>query len=272
MHIPAARPRLAPGLRVVPRGHHHVQVGLYDDRRVLLPRTSSLDRALAVLLGGEIGDDDPGVTAVLGRLEQQGCLAWQRPLPAWSNVAVVGGFDLQGLPDVNELLRSSGVGVTASPQHADVVVVLSAGEIDRERLDPLARSRTSHLVVRLVDGGAVLGPFVVPGVTACLRCIDAHESARDPDHVVVTARYARATERPRPDGVPDLDPALAALALAWAVRDVAAHLAGHEPSTWSRTVSLAADPTRRSEREWLRHPECGCCWRADAHMSGTMEV
>ena len=99
-----------------------------------------------------------------------------------------------------------------------------------------------------------------PGVTACLRCIDAHQSVRDPDHVAVTARYVRATARVRPDGVPDIDPALAALALAWAARDVVAHLDGREPSTWSRTLVLSAEPARRDEHEWRRHPQCGCCW------------
>jgi bacteriocin biosynthesis cyclodehydratase domain-containing protein len=129
-----------------------------------------------------------------------------------------------------------------------------------------------HLVVRLVDGGALLGPFVVPGETACLRCIDAHESVRDPDHVAVTTRYAQASGSPRGDGVPDLDPALASIALAWAVRDVTAHLDGHEPSTWSRTLHLRPDPTRREEQAWPRHPHCGCSWAADDPASGTMEA
>lgn len=267
MDLPS-RPHLAPGLRAVTRGHHHVQIGLYDDRRVLLPRTPSVDQALDLLLGRGVGDADPAVMAVLGHLDRQGCLAREGARDA--GVAVIGGFDLPGLPDAAELLGAAGLVLTCSAPGADVVMVLSAGELDRQRLDPLMRSRTTHVVVRLVDGGAVLGPFVVPGVTACLRCIDAHQSARDPDHVAVTARYARATEQPRPDGIPDLDPALALLALAWAVRDVVAHLDGREPSTWSRTLLLAADPARRSEQKWLRHPKCGCCWRADSHMSGTM--
>ena len=89
----------------------------------------------------------------------------------------------------------------------------------------------------MVDGGAVLGPFVVPGVTACLRCVDAHQSLLDPDHVAVTSRYLRATAVPRDDGVPDVaDVALLALALTWAARDVVAHLAGREPATFSRTI------------------------------------
>jgi hypothetical protein len=187
-------------------------------------------------------------------------------------VAVLGRLEVPGLPDLPALLASRGVSVSSSADEAEVVIVLSAGELDRDRLDPLIRARTSHIVVRLVDGGAVLGPFVVPGTTACLRCIDAHRSVRDPDHVAVTARYVRATDRVRPDGVPDLDPALASLALAWSVRDVMAHLDGLEPSTWSRTLLLTADPSNRIDQEWRRHPQCGCTWSAEGASSGTMEA
>jgi len=261
MHLPQARPHLAPGLRVVSRGLNHLQIGLYDGSRVLLPRTASVDRALAVLLERGPTDEDPAVLEVLGHLERHGCLAWDpRAHGPRAAVAVLGGFEVPGLPDARELLRASGLSLTASVCDAEAVIVLSAGELDRRTLDPLVRNRTCHVVTRLVDGGAVLGPFVVPGATACLRCIDAQQSAHDPDHVAVTTRYARATERPRPDGVPDLDPALASVALAWAVRDVVAHVDGRKPSTWSRTLVLAANPADRTEHEWLRHPGCGCCW------------
>jgi bacteriocin biosynthesis cyclodehydratase domain-containing protein len=144
------------------------------------------------------------------------------------------------------------------------VMALGVGELQRERLDPLLRRRTSHVAVRLVDGGAVIGPFVVPGKTACVRCIDAHQSLVDPDHVAVTTRYVAATARPRPDGTPDIvDPALATIALAWAVRDVVAYLDDARPSTWSRTLLLNPDPTQSREDTWLRHPMCACSFGDD---------
>ncbi len=122
-----------------------------------------------------------------------------------------------------------------------------------------------------MDGAALVGPFVVPGVTACLRCIDAHRTIHDPDHVVVTSRYVRAGSRARPDGAPDVsDPLLAAVAVAWAVRDVVAHLDGRRPSTWSRTLLLDVEPSRSEEEDWSRHPQCGCSWPAPDQLSGTM--
>lgn len=272
MHPPRLHPpRLAPGLRVVRRGLHHLQIGLYDGRRLLLPRTESVQRTITLLLEGLATDPDPAVATVLDHLDDHGFLTWERPNEVRRpTVAVLGRLELPGLPDAHDLLAAAGISVVSPTPGADAVIVLSGGELDRERLDPLIRRRTNHVVVRLVDGGAVLGPFVVPGTTPCLRCIDAHQSLLDPDHVAVTTRYVRATGRPRADGAPDLDPALAAIAVAWAVRDVIAHLRGREPSTWSRTLLLAPDPARRHEQVWSRHPRCGCCWSADAPSSGTI--
>jgi hypothetical protein len=181
-------------------------------------------------------------------------------------VSLVG--DLAGARD---LLTRAGVRLVAAGADADVALVGGPGEVDRDRLDPLVRAGTSHLVLRLVDGAALVGPFVVPGLTACLRCIDAHRAIADPDHVPVTSRYVRATSRPRADGLADVaDPVLEVLAHAWAVRDVVAHLEGRRPTTWSRTVHLDPDPALRREEDWSRHPECGCCWSAHTPLSGTM--
>ncbi len=265
MELLEPRARLAPGLRVVRRGRDHLQIGLYAGRRVLLPRTEHVELTLAALLTGSPLPVDPDHSSVLERLEGHGCVVWDPPQrPAASLVGVIGRLEVPGLPDLEELLGASGAAVTPFIDRAQVVLVLSAGELDRERLDPLIRRRTAHLVVRLVDGGAVIGPFVAPGVTACLRCVDAHLSVADPDHVAVTTRYVRATARSRPDGLPDLDPALTSVAVAWAVRDVVAHLTGREPSTWSRTVQLGTAPTQPHARGWLRHPRCGCCWPDEA--------
>ena len=234
---------------------------MYDGRRVLLPRTDHVERTLALILGRRPVPDDPASTSLVDQLDRHGCLVWPTPpRVARPEVALLGRIEGVSLPEVGVLLDAAGVGLATSPAGADVVMVLSAGEIDRDRLDPLVRDRTDHVVVRLVDGGAVLGPFVVPGVTACLRCIDAHLSVEDPDHLAVTTRYARATARPRADGTPDLEPVLVSLALTWVLRDALAHLAGREPSTWSRTLFLGAQPRLRSEQEWPRHPRCGCFW------------
>jgi bacteriocin biosynthesis cyclodehydratase domain-containing protein len=267
------RYRLAPGLRVVRRGVSHLQVGLHPARRTVLPRTPAVESTLAALLDGPVAAD-PGTEEVLATLREHHCLVPHDQVTGAAQRLERARVSLDGdLPGVHDLLERAGVRVVPAGARADAVLLGGVGELDRDRLDPLVRDGTSHLVVRLVDGAALLGPFVVPGVTACLRCIDAQRSITDPDLVPVTSRYVRATSRARADGVPDLtDPVLGALAAAWAVRDVVAHLDGRRPATWSRTVFLDPDPSVRVEEDWSRHPECGCCWSALAPLSGTMEA
>jgi bacteriocin biosynthesis cyclodehydratase domain-containing protein len=140
-------------------------------------------------------------------------------------------------------------------------VLLGVGEPDRELVDGWTRGGTPHLLVRLTEGRALVGPFVVPGATACLRCVDAHCTDADPAWPLLVQQYAAASASDRPDGVPEpLDPLLAALALAWAARDLAAYVDGRRPSTWSATVTLHPDPGHLETRSWLRHPGCSCTW------------
>ncbi|MDP3891739.1 hypothetical protein, partial [Nocardioides sp.] len=162
------------------------------------------------------------------------------------------------------LLAPEGVAVhTAVPDAcdaADVVVVLAQGEADREVLDRMARRDVPHLLVAVVDGHVRVGPFVVPGRTACLRCVDAHHLDRDPRHPVLIAQYTRLTGRLRSDGVPDAIPSTRwEIALATAADDVLRFLDERTPTTWSATLSLEGDkgPVRTP---WPRHPRCGCSW------------
>ena len=221
MHPPDARAQLAAGLRVVRRGPHHLQVGLYDGYRAVLPRSESVQRALGLLLERRAVGDDPAVRAVLATLDRHGLLSWEpRSTQPRPRVALLGPWEA---PDAEALLEAAGLCPAPAGGEVEMVVVLSMGELDRVLLDPLVRAGTTHLVVRLVDGGAILGPFVVPGSTACLRCIDAHHAEHDPAHVEVTTRYVRATGHPRGDGASDVETRAATIALAWALRDVAAH-------------------------------------------------
>ncbi|NUR06735.1 MAG: hypothetical protein HOQ45_06990, partial [Nocardioidaceae bacterium] len=66
---------------------------------------------------------------------------------------------------------------------------------------------------------------------------------------------AGAGTRPEP-----VDPLLAALALAWAARDLATYVDGRRPATWSATVTLQPDLSEIETRSWLRHPGCCCTW------------
>lgn len=156
---------------------------------------------------------------------------------------------------LDPLLTRAGLRRTGGEDGAAVHLVVSTGPVDRELLDPLVRGSIPHLVVSGAAGGRRVGPFVHPGHTACLRCVDAHEALHDARLPLLLAQAARAAvERP-----PPLDPVLDALALAWAVRDLARYVEGDSPSTWSTTFDLGptAAPTAL---QWGRHPDCGCAW------------
>ena len=173
--------------------------------------------------------------------------------------------------DLAELCRRTGLPLSAdhspgpakkgAPAPRPVVVVVGAGEPRRELLDPLVRDGVPHLLVRMVEGEAVLGPFVDPGSTACLRCLDAHRTRADPAWPLLVEQYARATAQDRPDGVPEpVDAALAALALAWAARDLATLAGGGRPVTHSTTVRISPALEALETRTWPPHSSCGCGW------------
>ncbi len=214
------RPVLLPGLHVLERGNDEVQVGLDPARAVVLPATAAVRRTLAVLrVGGPAEDADAeslhhlhrlGLVAEAGRL----------PRPPVPRVAVR-TFGAAHLPPLPGLLHAAGLHVVPTTAGAGVVLVAGVGEPDRELLDPCVRDGVPHLVVRLTEGDAVVGPFVVPGRTACLRCVDAHHAGPTHGGRSWSRSRRRRTSRPRDDAVPEpVDPALARLALAWAARDL----------------------------------------------------
>ncbi len=272
--------QLAPGLRVVRRGPHHLQVGLYGDRRVVLPRTRATEQVLGWLHESRpIDPEEPAVAIVVERLVSSGCArtrqeALEQTRRRRAARVCLLGDDLGtavGFDTAAALSRAGLTAVVQEPAAADVVLVASAGEVARELTDPLVRDGVAHLVVRVVDAGAVVGPFVVPGETACLRCIDAHVSRTDPDHVPVLARYVAASRRPLPGSAPDVtEPALVVLALACAVRDLLAHVDGTAATTRDTTVRLGPETHREVHTAWSRDPDCGCSWPGSLANSGKM--
>jgi bacteriocin biosynthesis cyclodehydratase domain-containing protein len=185
-------------------------------------------------------------------------------------VAGFGHPDGAELPErLVDLLARSGLrrerprspSATSRRRHRRIGVLVGVGEPYRELADAWMRDRVPYLVVRLTEGRAVVGPFVDPGHTACLRCVDAHHTDADQEWPLLVRQYAAATSRDRADGAPEpVDPALAALAVAWAARDVTTYVDGGRPSTWSSTLLLDHTLATLETQAWLRHPECGCSW------------
>ena len=242
---------LRPGLHVVRRDDRHLQIGLDPPWRLVVPDEPDVHRLLADLAAGR--EPDPSTASahrVLHDLRVAGLLRTGPAPDRVGRVAVLGAA--AAVEDATRLLAAAGVEASAAEPDPDLVLLLAAGEPRREGLDDHMRAGRPHLVVTAGAAGYRVGPFVLPGATACLRCVDAHLGEQDPRRAVVVEQLAD-----RPAG-PD-DPTLAALATAWAVRDVLRYLSGERPASWSATVELDLEAEPRC-RPWPRHPYCGCAW------------
>lgn len=275
------RLRWRPGVHVVRRDAGHLQVGIDPPHRVVVPDSpavrallrelptaldavadaearaalDSLHAAGLVLDGGEPASRSRTDHAARRAAEAQFGEDAGRRLAARSDARI--GIRATGRPATTAggLLRAAGLGTAGSGELPSAWLVVTAAEPPRGDLDPLVQEGAPHLLV--VCGPAVrVGPFVSPGRTACLRCVDAHLAERDPRRPLVVEQAARAALAA--DDAP-VDPTLEVLALAWAVRDLARYAEGDRPATWSATVDLDhSGPAAR--REWQRHPHCGCAW------------
>lgn len=246
----APAPQLAAAARIVQRDDGCLQIGIRPDTSVRVTDTAPLREALAAITHGERIVDNP---ELLAALDGSGLFASPQP-PGPFPVRVMGS--LEG--DVEGALEWAGMQVRP---RARLALVLSIGEVDRSELDPLVRLDLPHLLVRVIDGVVVLGPFVVPGATACVRCLDAHHGDEDPGYAIALERYVAAGAQPREDGCLDVpDPANLALALAWAARDLRTFSTGGIPTTWSSTISIGGAGSSIAAVAWQPHPRCGCRW------------
>lgn len=143
----------------------------------------------------------------------------------------------------------SGPGDTHDPQRL-VVLAEAQVEPDRALTAQLAAAQVPHLVVRVEPSRAVVGPLVVPGRTACVRCLDLVACQFDPKWPLTLAQLCRVS--------PATEPGLAAWAVATAVTQVRAWLSGIEPETLGRTIELGSADFRLHSRAWTPHPDCGC--------------
>lgn len=248
------RVRLRPGIRVSDRSDTTLQVGLHPGHRLVLPDDPTVRGSLALLGNGvEPRRLDPDL---LRRLSEAGLLAGDEDGHARSRARRQAAVEVHAASTERAtLLRMLGeAGVHEASGAAAVlsVLVTIGAEPRRETVDTLVSADRAHLLVTGVAGRLRIGPFVVPGLTACLRCLDAHLTDHDPRHPLVVEQHLVPDPADRPD------PADLQLALAWAARDVVALICGDRPSTWSTTIDL--EPGGPLSQRWRRHPGCGCAW------------
>jgi len=254
--VPAAtwgdlnRPVLRDGLQVVRRDDRHLQVGLDPPDRLVLADRPGLHETLTHLERRPPAELREVVDRLVGDGWVVDAATRRAPDRVRPPVDVVADATV-----ADPALRACATAGLARSAEARIRLVVTVGEPRRTLADTLVRDDVTHLWVAVLPRAVRLGPFVEPGRSACLRCVDAHLGDLDPRRATVLHQLEELPSVP----VCDPDPCLVELAVAWGVRDVVRRLDGHEPSLRSATVTVTGDLVV-VRRDWLRHPHCGCAW------------
>jgi hypothetical protein len=244
------QPVLRDGLPVVRRDDRHLQLGLDAPHRLVLEEAPGLYETLSHLDRRPPAELRP----VVDRLVHDGWVVegsrGSSPTPTAAPVALTADPMLAD--------RAAQACATAGLDRADDArthLVVTLGEPRRRLSDSLVRDDVSHLWVAVLPFEVRLGPFVAPGRTPCLRCIDAHLGDIDPRRATVLHQLEDRPVAP----LTDPDPCLVQLGLAWAVRDLVRVFGGGPSALRSATVTVTRD-LEVIQRTWLRHAHCGCAW------------
>ena len=122
------------------------------------------------------------------------------------------------------------------------------------------RERGPHLLAYVRETTGVVGPFVLPGRSACLRCVELHRTDRD------SAWPRLALQLARPGlAVRACDVSLATHVAAQAALHVLAYLEGDEPPSVDASIESALPDALPRRRRWQLHPTCACHWPDALH-------
>lgn len=279
------RPTLRPGACVLRRDSTHLQIGTSPG--VIVRDRPGLHHLLLAMDGLHDPDDlaehvqdlDVPIRAVLADLTAVGAIvdagAWRssrtiaeaRHLVATDRDPGVltqrsrlrvslhhdgGTIDLANL--TASVLTDAGVNLT-SDSDSDLAIVMSAGEPSRTALDEAVRCGVRHLLVRVEESRAHIGPLVSPGRTPCLGCHDLHRSTWDPGWSALVPQFGRRATGHNP-------PALGAILPHVVVGEIAAIvlLVADDPSAHPTldVATLGPNITDRRTASSRFHHRCSC--------------
>jgi hypothetical protein len=153
---------------------------------------------------------------------------------------------------------------TTAPPRRDADLAVVTDEPDPGLPDELVRRGVPHLYVTVREGTGLVGPFVLPGRSACHRCLDLHRADRDP----AWPRIAAQLRGPARQRVVACDVVLATAVAAQAALQVLHFVdgpAGADPApaplSVDGTVEVEQADGSVRRRSWSPHPLCGCRWR-----------
>jgi hypothetical protein len=141
----------------------------------------------------------------------------------------------------------------AASRHPDLVIL--ADIYRRELPEILRRGGVPHLAAAASEAIGVVGPLVLPGRTACLRCLDLTRAERDPAWPLILAQLTAGGADP-----PACDTVLAAAVATQAAAQALAFV--DRPASASAvtngTLELVLPDWQWRRRSWAQHDRCGC--------------
>ncbi len=163
-------------------------------------------------------------------------------------------------PEVQRLVRTGAVPATEPAVPALVVLAPPAGTVgafgDGSKL---LSDGVPHLLAKIVEVTGIVGPLVVPGRSACLRCLDLYRTDRDPAWPRIVAQAAQ-----QRTAVAACDLTLAAQVAARTAQQALAHVDGFTPAAVDGTIEITLPYGLPRRRSWNPHPACGCQWASAA--------
>ncbi len=155
-----------------------------------------------------------------------------------------------GLPAATRPGPGPRAGARSSPD-----LVILADTHGRELPAALVREQVPHLAASASEAIGVLGPLVLPGRSACLRCLDLTRADGDPAWPLILAQLTgRAADPPACDAV------LSASVAAHAAAQALAFIDRGEPAVAviNGTLELVLPGWQWKRRSWRPHHRCEC--------------
>jgi hypothetical protein len=228
--------------------------GVLDDfpagtLRVLSPPLRARLAAELATVSLARGDGDGGARTLARRLAAQ--------------VRIHGGGRIGA--GIASLLATSGVGRVVhagtgndgskSPgqERPDLAVLVGRQPLDLRA--SLMRELIPHLAASADEAIGIVGPLVIPGRTACLRCMDLTRSERDPAWPLILAQLAGRAPEPLACDAP-LAAAVAAQAAAQALSFI--DRAAAAGAVTNGTLELFLPEWQWRRRTWPHHRDCAC--------------
>lgn len=154
-------------------------------------------------------------------------------------------------------VRLAGTGRPGKPPPSAALpdLAILAGRHPMELRASLMRDHVPHLAAAADEAIGVVGPLVMPGLTACLRCLDLTRAERDPAWPLILAQLEGREPEPCACDAP-----LAAAVAAQAAAQVLAFIdrAVAADAVANGTLELVLPGWQWRRRSWPRHPGCSC--------------